>query len=141
MVSNRRTPSLSVAVGTGLAVMLNFYLMFIQLLLQLAGSMIEFVNKHAPAAGLSLTFLLLCCVVPSRQVDQTGYWTTSQLSLKRAYLSSASALDLAIFAGGGSKSHGNCLFFFSCRMIGACLIVIIRLPDIVLEPCSGFVGV
>ncbi len=73
--------------------------MFIQLLklLQLAGSMIEFVNKHAPAAGLSLTFLLLCCVVPSRQVDQTGYWTTSQLSLKRAYLSSA------ISVGTGSR--------------------------------------
>lgn len=100
------------------------------------------VSTRPPAAVLSLfTFLLLCLVVPSRQVDQTGYWTTSQLSLKRVYLSSASALDLAVFAGGGSKSRGNCMLRFCCRAIGACLIVIVRVPDILLELCSAFGGV
>jgi hypothetical protein len=48
--------------------------------------------------------LLLFFVLPSYEYDFTAYWTTSQFSVARAWMSSTSALDLAIFAGGGTLS-------------------------------------
>ncbi len=52
----------------------------------------------------TLVLALLCLALPSQQLD-AGYWSTTQLSVARAHLTSASLplQKIAIFAGGGGN--------------------------------------